>query len=283
MEMNTREVKSSEINEHLFKDESNYQKNRSAIYLGLVAFTVLLVVTFLLLNTGIAFALTCGVSIGISASILVLSLVRIGSKSFWVFFAWSLTVLICVSWFGLPEFIHDKLISLGVSKDIIILGTIGQVVLFFLYFIFVQNKDLKKLPLDIDSEDIRIDKKLSKKKVEKKKVNAKPSKKTVFKKFSFTKEKVDGISENFEEPEEYARYRKSALKVGLSAIVLTAVVLSITLGVSYLMPFAFISMFAVLFLLMLIPMIKPGSKKFWYGFLILLVTIVPTFIIAVNL
>ena len=283
MKVDSGEIKSSNVNERLFKDESSYQDKRKYIYYSLVAFTVLLVIVFLLLNSGLAFALTCGVSIGISFSMLILSTMRIGSKSFWFYFAWFLAVLLGFSYFGLPEAVIDGLEKLGISKDIMIVGSILQVAAFFVFVAYQQCKDLKRKPLDINSEEIRLDKKLTQKEKVKKKMKAKSSKKGLLKKFSFTKERVEGISENFEEPEEYARYRKSALKVGLSAIVLTAVVLSVTLGVSYLMPFAFISMFAVLLLLMLIPMIKPGSKKFWYGFVILLVTIVPTFIIAVNL
>ena len=286
MKVDSGEIKNSNVNEQLFKDESSYQEKRTLVYYSLIAFTVLLVVAFLLLKTGLAFALTCGVSIGISFSMLILSTMRIGSKSFWFYFAWFMAVLLGFSYFGLPETVIDGLERLGISKDIMIVGSLLQVAMFFVYVAYVQCKDLKRKPLNIESDSIKIEKKFSQKekvvKSEKKKVKRKNTKKGLLKKFSFNKEKLDDLSEKNEEPKYFAQYRKLALKTGLSLIVLTSLVIAYIYGISYLMPLTFISMFAVTFLVMLIPMIKPDSKRFWYGFAIIFSVVISVFAFALN-
>ena len=276
-------LESAEVNRHLFREESAFQKKRWFLYSSLVAFTILLVITFLLLNSGLAFALTCGVSIGISVSILSLSLMRVGSKSFWLYFAWFLVVLLGLSWFNVPEAVNDRLASFGLSQDIIIFGTIFQVVLFFLCVIYAQCRDFRRKPLDIETSSVPVDTKLRKKSPKPPKVKEKSSRKGILKKFKVNREKAQSISEKFTEPEIYSDYRKLAMKIGFSLMGLSALNLLIFSGISYLMPFTFAAMFMVTLLLILVPMIKPGTKKFWYSVGVIALLVIPTFVVAVKM
>ena len=283
MDENEAKIESSEVNRHLFREESAFQKKRFFLYCSLILFTVLLVVTFFLLNAGLAFALTCGVSIGISTSFLSLSLLRVGSRSFWIYFVWFLAVLLILSWFNIPEAVNGRLQSLGVPQDVIILGTVFQVVLFFLFIIYTQCRDFRRKLVDPDSPKIPLDKKLRKKSVQPKKSKAKSSPKGLLKKFRVNKEKAQSISSQPVEPENYSEYRKLALKLGFSLIGVSALTLIIFSGIHYMLPFTFAAMFMVTFLLMMVPMIKPNTKSFWYGTMIVFLLLVPTFIIAIKL
>lgn len=281
MDQGQAELENKEVQEHLFKDEAQYQSRRIYLYSGLVVFTVLLVLTFLALNTGLAFALTCGVSIGISSSMLLLSVMRIGTKTFWIYFAWFLGVLLGFSYFGMPQAVLDALKSIGIYYELMIIGCLLQVALFFVYVAYQQCKDFKRTVLNLDSSEVRIDKAFTQKKEIKKKPK-KVKKGVLRKKFSVKARLLSKRKENSTEPEIFLYYRYVATKVCLTLTGLAAIYFFLSSGLGALMAFGFFAMFSLAFSFMLIQMIKPGSKSFWIGVGAFLVFVVPVFAYFVN-
>ena len=278
MEQEKAELASHEVREHLFQDEVQFQSTRIYVYFGLTLFTILLIITFLVLNAGLAFALTCGVSIGISFSMLVLSMMRIGTKSFWVYFAWFLGVLLGFSYFGMPSILIESLESIGISYELMVVGSLLQVALFFVYVAYRQCKDFKRSVLELDSNDVKLEKGFS----QKKEVVKKPRKirKGILKKrFSVRSKFISGIREESSEPKIFVYYRYLATNVCLIVTCLLSLNALLLHGLGMFLVFAFFSMFSLAFSFLLIQMIKPGSKKFWLVTGSFVVVIVPIFII----
>ena len=276
MKLKSGELESTEVSEHLFKDESRFQSQRIYVYSGLFAFTVLLVITFLVLNAGLAFALTCGVSIGISFSMLILSVMRIGTKTFWVYFAWSLGVLLGFAYFGMPKAIIQGLESIGITHELMIVGSLFQVALFFVYVAHQQCKDFKRSVLELESNDLKLEKGF----VQKKTITKKPKKKgklSLRKRFSVRMKRIANLREESSEPKVFQYYRYVATYICLVVTALLSISVLLYDGIGAFLAYSFFAMFCLTLSLLLIQMIKPGSKRFWIAAGAFTAIVVPVF------
>ena len=268
------------VHDQLFKDEDRRGNSQKLVFSLLVVFNLLLTITFWIISNSLLAALLWSIPIGISFTILLTLTLNVGSKTFLLNFIGILFLLISFTCIGIPRPFWDVIEKSGIPSELLILGSLAQFALFYGYTCFQQIKGSRSNALDIKSEDIRIEKKLTRKKPQTE--TKKKSSKTVSKKFKFARKLIPQRKVNEFEPEIYINTRREAMRFGLIVVALAAYLTfkgateyDIILGVIITIV---CSIFFLAIYLMLVSMIKPGTKKFWMFVTVFGVVAIPTFI-----
>ena len=268
------------VHDQLFKDEDRRGNSQKLVFSFLVVFNLLLTISFWIISNSLLAALLWSIPIGISFTVLLTLTLNVGSKTFLLNFIGILFLLISFTCIGIPRPIWDVIEKSGIPSELLILGSLAQFALFYGYTCFQQIKGSRSNALDIKSEDIRIEKKLTRKKPQKE--TKKKSSKTVSKKFKFARKLIPQRKVNEFEPEIYINTRREAMRFGLIVVALAAYLTfkgateyDIILGVIITIV---CSIFFLAIYLMLVSMIKPGTKKFWMFLTVFGFVAIPTFI-----
>ena len=268
------------VHDQLFKDEDRRGNSQKLVFSFLVVFNLLLTISFWIISNSLLAALLWSIPIGISFTVLLTLTLNVGSKTFLLNFIGILFLLISFTCIGIPRPIWDVIEKSGIPSELLIFGSLAQFALFYGYTCFQQIKGSRSNALDIKSEDIRIEKKLTRKKPQKE--TKKKSSKTVSKKFKFARKLIPQRKVNEFEPEIYINTRREAMRFGLIVVALAAYLTfkgateyDIILGVIITIV---CSIFFLAIYLMLVSMIKPGTKKFWMFVTVFGVVAIPTFI-----
>ena len=269
------------VHDQLFKDEDRRGNSQKLVFSLLVVFNLLLTISFWIISNSLLAALLWSIPIGISFTILLTLTLNVGSKTFLLNFIGILFLLISFTCIGIPRPFWDVIEKSGIPSELLILGSLAQFALFYGYTCFQQIKGSRSNALDIKSEDIRIEKKLTRKKPQKE--TKKKSSKTVSKKFKFARKLIPQRKVNEFEPEIYRIGRREAVRVGIGMLLISIVLTFMANDPIDFMPIIFFvvlpqAAFFLAIYLMLVSMIKPGTKKFWMFVTVFGVVAIPTFI-----
>lgn len=269
------------VHDQLFKDEERRGNSQKLVFSLLVVFNLLLTISFWIISNSLLAALLWSIPIGLSFTVLLTLTLNVGSKTFLLNFIGILFLLLCFTCIGIPRPIWDIIEKSGIPTELLILGSMAQFALFYGYTCFQQIKGSRRNALDIKSEDIRIEKKLTRKKPQVE--NKQKSSKSAGKKFKFARKLIPKRKVNEFEPEVYRIGRKEAVKFGIGILVVSIVFTLMASDPLYFFPILFFGIFpqAAFFFaiyLMFVSMIRPGTKKFWMFVSVFGVVATPLFI-----
>jgi hypothetical protein len=217
-----------------------------------------------------------GGALSFSISLLIISTLQVGSKLFFLNFIYFMVIGILLAVFGMPSWFEKFMEASGLTYSHL---SVAVAVLTFAYFIFLgfcQWRDLKRTVIEVDSQEMKLEKKLQKKAPAKPKPKPEPKKKK--NKMKLDEGRIKRSHASFREPVIFEQFRNKIIHNGFMVFAVSFVFILGTQKLDDYYWVVTICIAAVCIFLMMVPMIKPGTKRFWIVFGSVIFICIPTFL-----